>query len=235
MIQNLNLMLPDWAKKDDKGVICLKSPLELYLAEKNEKKVDFTHFKLECSGKCGSKMHFDYHGFDNFLSENSEVDKSIIIFPEYTETAKVEGYSSISVDITNKEGIPSLLDFIANVLDATTDKIELVKDIRYKLQFKRDTLKVNLAIKEDGTVLLYKISEALANVVPDLAKPNSIPELLGSVYHFDGDINLEKIKEGYAPSNESTLQVLFHWVEKLLELNEQETLVGKISLYVVKY
>ena len=157
------------------------------------------------------------------------------ILPEYTETSKTNGWTTISVDLTDEKFIDSFIDFIREAKRAVAYKLELVKGIRYKLQFCSNKLKVNLAVKEDGIVLLYKLSEALAEMVPDLLRPNSSKELLGTVYHFDKDFDLGKIKEEYALSNKSTLKVLFIWVEKLFRLNKQEILYGKISLRVFKY
>lgn len=223
-------MLPDWAKKDDKGVICLKSPMELYLVG-----LDFRHFPLKCCNECKSIMHFNYYGFDKFLSEGRGIDKSMEIFPEYTETSKTNGWTTISVDLTDEKLIDSYINSIRNAQRAAAYKLELVKGICYKLQFHSDKLKVNLAVKEDGTVLLYKLSETLADIVPDLLRPNSSKELLGTVYHFDKDFDLGKIKEEYALSNKSTLKVLFIWVEKLFRLNKKEINNGEVNLRVVKY
>lgn len=223
-------MLPDWAKKDDKGVICLKSSKELYLTG-----LDFRHFPLKCCNECKSIIHFNYYGFDKFLSESRGIDKSMEILPEYTETSKTNGWTTISVDLTNEKLIDSFIDFIREAQKAVAYKLELVKGICYKLQFTSDKLKVNLAVKEDGTVLLYKLSEALADIVPDLLRPSSSKELLGTVYHFGKDFDLGKIKEEYALSNKSTLKVLFIWVEKLFRLNKQEINNGEVNLRVVKY
>lgn len=229
MGQNLNLELPDWAKKDDKGIICVKSPMEMY-AIKEEKNVNFTHLVLLCTGKCESSVHFEYNGLEDLFSD----DTHIRISAKITEYSRSRGYNSISVNLLDKNLIESIKKFFDDAQKAAAYKLDLVKDINCELQFKSGEFNVSMVIKNDGTVLLYELSEKLGNVVPTLFKPRSYEGLLGVVYYFGKDIDLDDIKTGNVSSNKPLLKALFIWVKTLFRSNNFELNESDLSLWVEK-
>lgn len=234
MGQNLNLKLPDWAKKDD-GLISLKSPLEMYYAGK-EKDEYFPEMIIKCCGECGSEAHYHYKGLYKFISDLPGMDKYAEFRMEFTEFTKTNRLpETISVDFKDEKIRKAWDSYPDKVLKARQYKENLVKDIRLKLSFRYGELKVTMVIKSDGTVLLYKLSEKLADVVPDLCLPDSYSELLGVICHLDFHFDMDSIKEGYESSNRSILKELFVWIKTLFLSNGQELQEDELRLRVVKY
>jgi hypothetical protein len=230
MGQNLNLELPKWAEKVN-GTICVKSPLQMYQKEVGED-VNFSHLSLICcGGECGSIMHIYYHGLEDLLLS----DHTYIQFvPEFSEQSKIEGYNSISVDSRDEKVFESSKRFYENVQKAIDYKLDLVKGFIYELQFSSNALNVNMIVREDGTVLLYKLNKELSHDVPIISNPKSKNDLLGVVHRFDESFDFGGIMTGDVPSNREIFEVLFIWVEKLFFLNREELHKGKLNLRVEK-